>query len=98
MASEIQNSPWVARGLSWFHYICNLHVVHLNISAECVLLDKNFEPKISNFGKAKFMHPNIEDGARTIFYVSDGKKNVNNFVLRVPHRVINEHDKCYIVG
>ncbi|RZC03565.1 Inactive leucine-rich repeat receptor-like protein kinase [Glycine soja] len=50
---------WVARGLSWFHYICNLHVVHLNISAECVLLDKNFEPKISNFGKAKFMHPNM---------------------------------------
>ncbi|KAL5162724.1 inactive leucine-rich repeat receptor-like protein kinase [Glycine soja] len=56
---------------------------------ECVLLDKNFEPKISNFGKAKFMHPNIEDGARTIFYVSDGKKNVNNFVLRVPHRELS---------
>ncbi|TKY59392.1 inactive leucine-rich repeat receptor protein kinase [Spatholobus suberectus] len=69
----------VARGLSWLHHTCNLHVVHLNISSECVLLDKNFEPKISNFGQAKFMNPNIEDSASTIFYVGDGKKDVYDF-------------------
>ncbi|KOM31176.1 hypothetical protein LR48_Vigan01g073100 [Vigna angularis] len=69
----------VARGLSWIHHICNLHVVHLNISSECILLDKNFEPRLSNFGKAKFVNPNIEDGANTMFYVSDGKKDVYDF-------------------
>lgn len=69
----------VARGLSWIHHICNLHVVHLNISSECILLDKNFEPRLSNFGKAKFVNPNIEEGANTMFYVSDGKKDVYDF-------------------
>ncbi|TKY59397.1 inactive leucine-rich repeat receptor protein kinase [Spatholobus suberectus] len=69
----------VARGLSWLHHTCNLHVVHLNISSECVLLDKNFEPKISNFGQAKFMNPNIDDSASAIFYVGDGKKDVYDF-------------------
>ncbi|CAJ1936230.1 unnamed protein product [Sphenostylis stenocarpa] len=69
----------VARGLSWLHHVCSLHVVHLNISSECVLLDQNFEPKLSNFGKAKFLNPNIEDGASTMFYVSDGKKDVHDF-------------------
>ncbi|KAG4999443.1 hypothetical protein JHK87_020515 [Glycine soja] len=88
LESEVTRLNWpqrikialgVARGLSWLHYTCNLHVVHRNISSECVLLDKNFEPKISNFGKAKFMNPIIEDGASTIFYVSDGKKDVYDF-------------------
>ncbi|XP_028247224.1 probably inactive leucine-rich repeat receptor-like protein kinase At5g48380 [Glycine soja] len=69
----------VARGLSWLHHICDLHVVHRNISSGCVLLDKNFEPKISNFGNAKFINPNIEDSASTTFYVSDGKKDVYDF-------------------
>ena len=69
----------VARALSWLHHVCDLHVVHLNISSECVLLDKNFEPKLSNFGSAKFVNPNIEEGASAMFYVSDGKKDVYDY-------------------
>ncbi|RDX64526.1 putative inactive leucine-rich repeat receptor-like protein kinase, partial [Mucuna pruriens] len=76
---KIKIALGVARALSWLHHICDLHVVHLNISSECVLLDKNFEPKLSNFGQAKFMNPNIEDSASTMFYVSDGKKDVYDF-------------------
>lgn len=78
-SKRIKIALGVARALSWLHHTCNLHVVHLNISSKCVLLDKNFEPKISNFGRAKFMNPNIEDGASTMFYVSDGKKDVYDF-------------------
>ncbi|CAL5354715.1 hypothetical protein CsSME_00043085 [Camellia sinensis var. sinensis] len=49
----------LARGLAWLHhYNRKFQVFHQNISSKCVLLDKNFEPKISNFGKAKFMSPN----------------------------------------
>jgi hypothetical protein len=40
------------------------------------LLDENFEPKISNFGEAKFMNPNIEDDLGIMFKVHDGKKDV----------------------
>eukprot|EP00258_Populus_trichocarpa_P032363 XP_024448382.1 probably inactive leucine-rich repeat receptor-like protein kinase At5g48380 isoform X2 [Populus trichocarpa] len=42
----------VARGLARLHHGCRGQVVHLNISSKCILLDKNFEPKLSNFGKA----------------------------------------------
>ncbi|KAK7319552.1 hypothetical protein RJT34_04274 [Clitoria ternatea] len=88
LESEVVKLKWpemikialgVARGLSWLHHSCNLHVVHNNLSSECILLDKNFEPKISNFGQAKFINPNIEDDASMPFYVSDGKKDVYGF-------------------
>ncbi|RDX68425.1 putative inactive leucine-rich repeat receptor-like protein kinase, partial [Mucuna pruriens] len=69
----------IARALSWLHYICNLRIVHLNLSSKCVLLDQNFEPKLSNFGQAKFMNPNIDDGESMMFYVCDGKKDVYDF-------------------
>ncbi|XP_030940765.1 probably inactive leucine-rich repeat receptor-like protein kinase At5g48380 [Quercus lobata] len=43
----------IARGLVWLHHKGNFRVVHLNLSSNCILLDKKFEPKISNFGGAK---------------------------------------------
>ena len=43
----------IARGLVWLHHKHNFQVVHLNLSSNCILLDKKFEPKISNFGGAK---------------------------------------------
>ncbi|RHN62597.1 putative protein kinase RLK-Pelle-LRR-XI-1 family [Medicago truncatula] len=69
----------IARGLSWLHHSCDLGIVHFNICSECILLDENFEPKISNFGEAKFMNPNIEDHLGMMFKVDDGKKDVYDF-------------------
>ena len=43
----------IARGLSWLHHKYDFRVVHLNLGSNSILLDKNFEPKISNFGGAK---------------------------------------------
>ncbi|KAL7210005.1 hypothetical protein ACSBR1_031556 [Camellia fascicularis] len=49
----------LARGLAWLHHHNRkFRVFNQNISSKCVLLDKNFEPKISNFGEAKFMDSN----------------------------------------
>ncbi|XP_022760974.1 probably inactive leucine-rich repeat receptor-like protein kinase At5g48380 [Durio zibethinus] len=48
----------LARGLAWLHHICSFRVAHLKLSSKCILLDQNFEPKLSNFGKAMLMHPN----------------------------------------
>lgn len=42
----------VARGLAWLHHGYNARVVHLNINSRSILLDRNFEPKLSNFGEA----------------------------------------------
>ncbi|XP_020238814.2 probably inactive leucine-rich repeat receptor-like protein kinase At5g48380, partial [Cajanus cajan] len=44
----------VARGLSCLHH--SLHMVHLSIAPESILLGNNFEPRISNFGSAMFMN------------------------------------------
>ncbi|TKY71570.1 inactive leucine-rich repeat receptor protein kinase [Spatholobus suberectus] len=60
----------LARGLSWLHKRCK--IVHLNLDSECVLLDKNFEPKVSNFGKAKFLNQTVEDHVRMKLFLIDG--------------------------
>ncbi|XP_070016542.1 probably inactive leucine-rich repeat receptor-like protein kinase At5g48380 isoform X2 [Nicotiana sylvestris] len=48
----------IAKGLAWLHHGSNLHASHGNISTRSILLDKNFEPKISNFWEAKFWSKN----------------------------------------
>ncbi|XP_030940245.1 probably inactive leucine-rich repeat receptor-like protein kinase At5g48380 [Quercus lobata] len=50
---RIKIATGIARGLAWLHHKCDFRVVHLNLSSTSILLDKNFEPKISNFGGAK---------------------------------------------
>ncbi|KAJ6420394.1 hypothetical protein OIU84_027856 [Salix udensis] len=46
----------LARGLAWIHQNCQtVRVIHLDISSKCILLDRNFQPKLSNFGEAMLM-------------------------------------------
>ncbi|CAD6272129.1 unnamed protein product [Miscanthus lutarioriparius] len=46
-----------AKGLAYLHHTCNPRVLHRNISSKCILLDEDFEPKISDFGLARLMNP-----------------------------------------
>lgn len=46
-----------ARGLAWLHHNCNPRILHRNISSKCILLDADYEPKISDFGLARLMNP-----------------------------------------
>ncbi|CAM6089741.1 unnamed protein product [Calypogeia fissa] len=46
-----------ARGLAWLHHSCNPRVIHRNISPASLLLDEEFETKISDFGLARLMNP-----------------------------------------
>jgi serine/threonine protein kinase len=41
------------RGLAWLHHSCNTRILHRNISSKCILLDDDYEPKISDFGLAR---------------------------------------------
>ncbi|XP_022137110.1 LEAF RUST 10 DISEASE-RESISTANCE LOCUS RECEPTOR-LIKE PROTEIN KINASE-like 2.4 isoform X2 [Momordica charantia] len=43
----------VARGLEYLHRGCNTRILHFDIKPHNILLDKNFCPKISDFGLAK---------------------------------------------
>lgn len=48
----------VAKALSWLHYTCHLNVVHNGLCSKCILLDRDFEPKISKFWEASVLNSN----------------------------------------
>ncbi|KAL2326791.1 hypothetical protein Fmac_020218 [Flemingia macrophylla] len=49
----------VARGLAFLHEEVRPHIIHRDIKASNVLLDKDLQPKISDFGLAKLIPPNL---------------------------------------
>uniref|UniRef100_A0A7N2MU77 Protein kinase domain-containing protein n=1 Tax=Quercus lobata TaxID=97700 RepID=A0A7N2MU77_QUELO len=55
--SRIKIAIGIARGLACLHHNCHLSVVHLSLSSNAILLDQNFEAKISNFGEAIILKP-----------------------------------------
>ncbi|XP_019195786.1 PREDICTED: probably inactive leucine-rich repeat receptor-like protein kinase At5g48380 [Ipomoea nil] len=70
----------VAKVLSWLHYTCGLNVVHNGLSSKCILLDHNFEPRISKFWEATITNPNntastrnhpVEYGDNFSFFTKD---------------------------
>ncbi|XP_050220271.1 cold-responsive protein kinase 1 [Mercurialis annua] len=49
----------VARGLAFLHEHVQPYIVHRDIKASNILLDKDLTPKISDFGLAKLIPPNM---------------------------------------
>lgn len=65
----------VAHAIEYLHHGCELRILHLDIKPQNVLLDQNFNPKISDFGLAKVHSRNKSvvtmTGARgTIGYIA----------------------------
>ncbi|KAK3444862.1 hypothetical protein EUGRSUZ_A00693 [Eucalyptus grandis] len=46
----------IAHGLEYLHQGCNTRILHLDIKPHNILLDREFNPKISDFGLAKLCH------------------------------------------
>lgn len=55
--SRLKIAIGAAKGFAWLHHSCNPRIIHRNISSKCILLDADFEPKISDFGLARLMNP-----------------------------------------
>lgn len=49
----------VARGLAFLHEEVRPYIVHRDIKASNILLDKDLTPKISDFGLAKLIPPDM---------------------------------------
>jgi serine/threonine protein kinase len=45
----------VVRGLAHLHHKCNPTIVHLDIKPQNILLDKDYTPKLTDFGLAKIL-------------------------------------------
>ncbi|AES59898.2 receptor-like kinase [Medicago truncatula] len=43
----------VARGIEYLHHGCNMKILHFDIKPHNILLDENFNPKVSDFGLAR---------------------------------------------
>ncbi|CAM9001004.1 unnamed protein product [Rhodiola kirilowii] len=56
-AMRLKIAIGTARGLAWLHHSCNPRIIHRNISSKCILLDKDFEPQLADFGLARLMNP-----------------------------------------
>ncbi|KAL3730659.1 hypothetical protein ACJRO7_027657 [Eucalyptus globulus] len=48
----------VARGIEYLHRGCDIQILHFDIKPHNILLDKNFTPKVSDFGLAKLYPAN----------------------------------------
>ncbi|PNX98472.1 receptor-like protein kinase [Trifolium pratense] len=47
----------VARGIEYLHNGCNIKILHFDIKPHNILLDENFNPKVSDFGLARLSPP-----------------------------------------
>ncbi|XP_051123083.1 rust resistance kinase Lr10-like [Andrographis paniculata] len=55
----LEISLGVARGINYLHHGCNMQILHFDIKPHNILLDDNFDAKISDFGLA-LLHPTNE--------------------------------------
>ncbi|OAY36752.2 proline-rich receptor-like protein kinase PERK15 isoform X4 [Manihot esculenta] len=65
-----------AKGLEYLHEHCKPKIIHLDIKPDNILLDEDFEPKITDFGLTQF----FTDGATHIQIISYGNPCIR-FVL-----------------
>ncbi|CAK9231714.1 unnamed protein product, partial [Sphagnum troendelagicum] len=52
-ATRVKVAVGAARGLAYLHEDCNPRIIHRDIKASNILLDKNFEAQVADFGLAK---------------------------------------------
>lgn len=66
----------VACALAYLHHDCSPPIVHRDISSKNILLDSEFEARVSDFGTAKLLNPDSTNWtaiAGTFGYVAPGK-------------------------
>ncbi|KAJ4712896.1 LRR receptor-like kinase family protein [Melia azedarach] len=70
-ARRFQIALGTARALSYLHHDCKPPILHLNIKSTNILLDENYEPKLSDYGLAKLL-PILDNYGLTKFHNAVG--------------------------
>lgn len=60
--TRFQIALGTARALSYIHHDCRPPILHLNIKSHNILLDENYEPKVSDYGLGKLLPIMDTDG------------------------------------
>lgn len=92
----------VARGLAFLHEEVRPHIVHRDIKASNILLDKDLTPKISDFGLAKLLPANMTHVSTrvagtmwvNIIFLSGYLAFFHLFVLAIPVLLIGSSFFC----
>lgn len=66
----------VARGIAWLH--AN-GIVHRGISSKCIMLDEDFNPRISDFGKATTLNHTNSSWEREVSVLGCYEEDVHSF-------------------
>ena len=82
-----------AKGLAYLHHDCSPRIIHRDIKSSNILLDANFEARVSDFGLAKLLEDEQSHittiVAGTFGYLAPGMWKLFDFT--------NEGKKCRIV-
>ncbi|GMP96056.1 hypothetical protein CsSME_00044869 [Camellia sinensis var. sinensis] len=76
-----------ARALAYLHHDCNPPVLHLNIKSTNILLDENYDPKLSDYGLGKLL-PLLDNYGLTNFH------NAVGYVAPELAQSLRQSDKC----
>lgn len=68
---RFQIAVGTARALAYLHHDCRPPILHLNIKSTNILLDENYEAKLSDYGLGKFL-PILDNNGLTKFHNAVG--------------------------
>ncbi|KAJ6943341.1 LRR receptor-like serine/threonine-protein kinase [Populus alba x Populus x berolinensis] len=77
----------IARALSYLHHDCRPPILHLNIKSTNILLDENYEAKLSDYGLGKLL-PILDNYGLTKFH------NAVGYVAPELAQSLRSSDKC----
>ncbi|CAL9097663.1 unnamed protein product [Musa textilis] len=86
----------LAHALAYLHHDCSLPIVHRDVSANNILLESHFEPRLSDFGTAKLLNPdssNWTSVAGSYGYMAPGNNSSSILRLHSPGHYMIQPDE-----
>ena len=79
-AARIKIVQGLAHALAYLHHDCSPPIVHRDVTLNNILLDSDYEPRLSDFGTARLLYPNSSNWTTTAGsygYIAPGELKVS---------------------